>query len=103
MTYKVLETVAATKDLENIIGYITGNLYNFTAAKDFADEVEQCYKKLSVIPFMYELCRDERLKRLGYRKVVIKNYIMVYRIDNDRRLVYVMRFFYGKQNYADLL
>ncbi len=35
MTYKVLETVAATKDLENIIGYITGNLYNFTAAKDF--------------------------------------------------------------------
>ena len=32
---KVLETVAATKDLENIIGYITGNLYNFTAAKDF--------------------------------------------------------------------
>ena len=41
---KVLETVAATKDLENIIGYITGNLYNFTAAKDFADEVEQCYK-----------------------------------------------------------
>ena len=44
MIYKVLETVAATKDLENIIGYITGNLYNFTAAKDFADEVEQCYK-----------------------------------------------------------
>lgn len=44
MTYKVLETVAATKDLENIIGYITGNLYNFTATKDFADEVEQCYK-----------------------------------------------------------
>ncbi|MCI7612481.1 MAG: type II toxin-antitoxin system RelE/ParE family toxin [Selenomonadaceae bacterium] len=103
MTYKVLETVAATKDLDNIIGYITGKLYNFTAAKDFADEVEQCYKKLSVIPFMYELCQDERLKRLGYRKVVIKNYIMVYRIDNDRRLVYVMRFFYGKQNYADLL
>ncbi|WP_405750101.1 hypothetical protein [Anaerovibrio slackiae] len=66
MTYKVLETVAATKDLENIIGYITGNLYNFTATKDFADEVEQCYKKLSVIPFMYELCRDERLKRLGW-------------------------------------
>lgn len=30
------------------------------------------------IPFMYELCRDERLKRLGYRKVVIKNYIMAW-------------------------
>ena len=34
--------------------------------EDFADEVEQCYKKLSVIPFMYELCRDESLKRLGW-------------------------------------
>lgn len=103
MTYSVLETAAAARDLDNIFNYIAMELNNLPAAKELADEVGQCYEKLSVAPFMYELCHDKRLNELGYRKVVIKNYVMVYRINNAEHIVYILRFFYGRRNYAVLL
>lgn len=48
---------------------------------------------------MYEKCFDPRLKREGYRKAVIKHYILVYKFDESAKTVNVLRFFYGAQDY----
>jgi len=40
---------------------------------------------------------------LGYRKAVIKNYVMVCKVDGSARAVLVMRFFYGRQDYEKLI
>jgi plasmid stabilization system protein ParE len=55
------------------------------------------------MPLMYEACRDPYLKSLGYRKAIINNYIMVYKVDEERETVYIMRFFHGKQDYEKLI
>lgn len=52
---------------------------------------------------MYEYCNDVRLKQWGYRKAIIKNYILVYRVDDKNKIVYILRIFYGRQNYIDYL
>ena len=52
---------------------------------------------------MYEACHDSYLKELGYRKAVIRNYIMVYKVDKDAKAVYVMRLFHGRRDYEKLI
>ncbi len=49
------------------------------------------------------LCRAARLRRLGYRKAGIKNYIMIYKVREVDRSVQVLRFFHGKQAYERLI
>ncbi|MDI9470334.1 MAG: type II toxin-antitoxin system RelE/ParE family toxin [Bacillota bacterium] len=52
---------------------------------------------------MYEQCRDLRLRTMGYRRIVIKNYVMVYKVDDEDKTIYVLRFFYGARDYEVLL
>ena len=52
---------------------------------------------------MYEQCRDPQLRALGYRKAIIKNYVMIYRVDEDKKIVYILRFFYGRRDYEKLI
>jgi len=52
---------------------------------------------------MYSLCQDARLSREGYRKIVIKNYLVIYRIDDEAKKVFVMRIIYGGRNYPEFI
>ena len=99
--YRVEVSDSAEHDLERIISYIAGELNAPDAASSFADKVYECYSKLEENPFIFEKCRDPKLQQEGYRRVVIKNYLMLYKIYDE--FVIVHRFFYGRQNYAELI
>lgn len=103
MAYKVMETELALQDLDHILAYIALTLCNPSAAASFADEVEKCYSILEKMPLTAALCREPRLRALGYRKAVIKNYVMVYKVDKAKKTVIILRFFYGRQNYETLI
>lgn len=97
--YNVIVTKSAHKDLEKIYSYIAINLDNKIAANTFLNEVENSYNKLQSNPTLYAHCNDERLANLKYRRVVIKNYILVFKIDESKKTVYILRFFHSKQDY----
>jgi len=52
---------------------------------------------------MYERCHDACLVKEGYRKAAIKNYILVYRIEEAAKAVMIHRVFYGAQDYVKLI
>jgi len=52
---------------------------------------------------MYERCHDVYLEKEGYRKAVIKNYMLVYKVDEAAKTVIIHRFFYGAQDYVKLI
>ncbi len=101
--YKLLITELADQDLDSIVSYIAVQLSNPKAAGDFLDEVTGCYGFLKSNPMMYERCQDRRLGEEGYRKAVIKNYVLVYKINEASKTVSIMRFFYGAQDYTKLI
>ena len=103
MVYKVVETQSAIKDLSEIISHIVVHLQNPQAASELADEISKCYANLAHIPKMYEMCNDARNRGKGYRRLVVKNYIVVYRVDEEEMVVYILRIFYGKRNYIEML
>ena len=67
------------------------------------DDILKCYDNISLNPLMYALCDNDRLKSKKYRKAVIKNYIMFYRVDEEKQTIYIMRFIYGRRDYINLL
>jgi plasmid stabilization system protein ParE len=103
MPYEVSVSLAAQGDLEDIFLYVSEALSSPIAADGFVKKVESCYSRLQENPFLYERCRDPRLSGEGYRRAVIGNFVMVYKVDEGQGLVKVYRFFYGGQNYSKYL
>lgn len=103
MAYKILTTVYSEQDLDSILGYMIRELHAPQAAADFADAVDACYVRLSEMPALYELCRNPRLASQGFRRAVIKHYVMIYEIDEQEKAVLIHRFFYGSQEYEKYL
>ena len=90
----------AEQDLDDIVSYIAGKLAAPQAAADFLDAVYDCYDHLENNPYLYEKCRDPKIQNDGYRRAVIKNYILVYKIFEESKKVVIHRLFYGRQNYV---
>ena len=103
MAYDLFVTEAAHEDLEEALSYIAKDLANPSAAANLLDQVEAVYGQLTDFPMLYECCNDLRLRNLGYRKVVIGNFVLVYHpVENEKR-VYILRFFYGGRDYEKLI
>lgn len=101
--YKLIISELAHQDLDSIISYIAVQLANPAAASNFLEEVDRCYGYLKNNPLMYSRCNDSRLEKEGYRKAVIKNYVLVYKVDEIAKTVSVLRFFYGARDYMKLV
>ena len=99
MAYNISITDGASAELGEILDYIINRLQNPNAAKDFLDKVGECYGRLAENPKIYQLCDYENFKEKGYRKAVVKNYVLIYRIDEAAKAVYILHIFYGRQNY----
>ena len=97
--YKVVISPSANADLFNALKYIAYELENPSAAQKLAEAVERCYADLEEMPAAHELCRDPVLRRLGYRRYPIDNYIVIFRVVERAKEVRVVHFFHMTQDY----
>ncbi len=103
MGYKVVQTDLFQHDLDGVIRYIALALDNKSAATALLDAMDRCFDDLGRTPLMYEVCRDPHLRELGYRRAVIRSYIVVYKVDDTARRVTILRLFHGRQDYENLI
>ena len=103
MAYNLFVSKEAHEDIDDIVHYIAEELVNPTAAVAFLNDVEKCYHAVVQNPSMYSFCHDTRLSSKGYRKIVVKNYLILYRVDDEAKAVLIVRIIYGGRNYADLI
>ena len=96
-------TASAEDDLDQITDYLGTTLANPPAATAFLEEVERISDSLEETPLIFPLCSDPQLAELGYRKAVVRAYILVYEIDEDAQVVRVLRFFHESENYSSKL
>ena len=100
--YKVRASDTAEADLVQIRDYLLNELYNPLAVENLFSAIRRAYATLTVEPYAFEACADPRLRRKGYRKCVVKNYLFIYRVEElsgDEGIVHIVRFFHGSQNY----
>ena len=98
--YKLIFAPEFVNDLEETNEYIASTLESPDAAKSIMKEIDDTIMKLKDMPFMFPKC-DEPLDVFEYRKIIIKNYILIYYVDESQNIVNLLRCFYGKSNYLD--
>ena len=98
--YNLIFSPEFIKDLNDTFEYISLTLSNEQAAKELMKEIDDSIMNLKTLPEMYPLAQ-EPLDILGYRKIIIKNYIIIYSINKKSGNVNLLRCFYGKQNYLN--
>jgi len=101
--YQIKFTPIAREDLEEIYRYISEKLDAEGAALNLMEKIERGIMRLKDYPFSCNYVEDEFLKRKGYRKLIIENYIVFYLVDEVSERVNVMRVLYGRQNYQSIL
>ena len=100
MDYKLFITRSAENDLDQIVAYLVNDLANPAAASALLDEIEAVYSRLAVLPYACAACLHPLLSAPGYRKAVIRGYLLLYRVDDARKIVYIERFFSDLEDYA---
>lgn len=103
MAYRLVVSKLADSDLDAILSYMATKLCNPKAASDYASEVEKRYTLIVDQPEIFPFSRSLRLRSKGYRKVVIDNFVMLYRIVEHKEEIFIARFFYGKRDYEKFI
>jgi len=89
----------AEEDFTEIVSYIAAD--NPKAADEIATKIEKNLELLSENPFLGRIPRDEELKKLGYRYLIIQNYIIFYTIENNK--IFIHRLLHSARNYKEIL
>ena len=104
MAYKVRIMEKAENDLSEIVTYISDTLCNPKAAASLLDEFRKEKDNIADNPYMYPLSNNPLLQEEGYHRFIFKkNFISLYLINDNEHIVSIMRIFYAKRDYANLI
>ncbi|MDR4468421.1 MAG: type II toxin-antitoxin system RelE/ParE family toxin [Nitrospira sp.] len=89
----------AEQDFTDIIEYVASE--NLTAAHRIADRIEQDLQRLQQYPFLGKVPADPKLAKLGYRVLLVEEYLIFYKARGKTVLVY--RIIHGARDTLPLL
>jgi len=101
--YDVNLTEPAEKDLRDIARYISQQLNAPIAALNTVRAIGEAIEKLASNALIYPLVRDDRLAAIGYRPLVVKNYIIFFVVSENEKIVDVDRILYGRRDWQSIL
>lgn len=101
--YKLEYLPVAMRDMTDIAHYISCKLSNPTAANALAEEMVSAADKLTRFPYVNAIHQTIRPLDQEYRKLIVKNYLMFYWVDEAEKTVTVARVMYGGRDYEKML
>ena len=88
----------AEEDLLEIVTYIA--IERPSAANAIADKIEKTLLRLTKQPFLGRVPNDENLSEMGYRHLVVDNYLIFY--TDEEKTIWVHRILHGARDYTHL-
>lgn len=99
--YKIQLSIKAKNDLQNIIMYIKNKLQEPNTAKKYAKLIKEELKTLEYNPQRFSIIKMKIKNYPIIRKLIIKNYIAFYIINEKDKIVSINRILYGASNWKD--
>ena len=93
----------AEKDLDSIYLYYFTESFEREIAEKVTTELKEAILGLSFMPKSHPYARERRLRKDDFRKLICGNYIIPFLIDEEKKVVSVVRIFHGKMNYQKYL
>ncbi len=96
--YGIRYLSTAERDLIDVFAYIKKD--NPAAAISQLERFDTSISQLALNPFLGVIPRDERLRRLGYRMLIVDKYLVFYVV--KAKTVQIRRIIHGARRYSFL-
>ena len=93
--YKVELSIQAKEDYKSIISYIKYNLLESNIAEGYAELIKNEINTLKYNPERFAIIDYDIIKQDKIRKLIVKKYIVFYRINQDKKIVNIERILYS--------
>lgn len=103
MKYRIEIGAQAQSDITDIMRYIGQVLLEPRTAGNLYRLLKEEILSLKQMPERYPYEDDDRLRALGIRKLLVKNYKVLYFVDTERQLVQVASVVYAGRDISKLL
>ena len=90
-------------DIVSVLKYINEVLEAPRAAKEHYNELIETYNKLKENPFKRSFVQNKYLASKDIRSINVKNYILFYKINEEKNKVLLYRFLYSKRDWINIL
>lgn len=95
---KVKITPRAIRELDNIYEYIANEKLAPENAKGQVDRIKKAVLSLDTFPQSHQERNEGRYAGKGYRQLLIDNYIVIFRIEETSKTVYLITIQYQGRN-----
>lgn len=93
--YQVSFLGRAVKDLDSIYAYIARTLLEPGTAAGLVDAIESEILSLATMPYRYPERKAGAYAGKGYRQLFVKNYTVIYRVNESQKQVTVVTVHYS--------
>jgi toxin ParE1/3/4 len=97
--FKIRYLSPAVNDLDDIFNYIMSD--NPSAAVSLLEKFDHSISQLAINPEIGVIPKDDRLKKLGYRMLIIGKYLVFYVVKANT--IQIRRIIHGARQYSFLL
>lgn len=88
--YKVMLYPRAYRDIDDIYAYIALVKLSPENAKGQTDRIWDAIKTLEAFPSSHQDRIEGRYANKGYKQLIIDNYLAIFKIDETKKIVYVV-------------
>ena len=97
--YKVKLLAKAAYDLNNIYEYIVEEFDEIKIAENLVELIENAILSLSEMPYRGALRKNGAFANKGYRQLFVRNFTVIYRIDEMTKTVLIVTVRYTPSNF----
>ena len=101
-SFRVTYSGDAIREIRSIRRYIVGKLHNPSAASRQTDRIMSAAESLAVFPKMHRV-RFQDSEGRYIRVFPVDKYLMLYSVDEDKRLVSILHVVHGKRDIDALI
>lgn len=97
-TYEVKLTKQAFNQMNFIVNYISKEIMAPDAASNLLNQIKEEIEKLTFLPKRYAIIDEEPWKSQEIRKIVVKNFLIYFWVNDSNNTVQVIAVIYNKRN-----
>ena len=101
--YKVVYAQKAYQDLANIYSYILINSLEPSIAGNLVKEIKNAIESLNILPLRHEQLETSVTEFKDIRKLLVKNYIVLYQVNKDIKTVQIVRIVSCKRDHKKVM
>ncbi len=98
MSYEVKLTAQAIGQIKETVQYISKILLEPETARKWADTLKCEIEKLDSMPLRYPLTEEEPWRTKGIRKMPVKNFLVYFSVDDEKKAVWITAVIYGRRD-----